>query len=187
MRVALVAFVNTALAAIAEHEVKSLPGWKGALPSRHYSGYLPVGKTSGSPGYIHYWLILSERAPETDPLVYWTNGGPGGSGINAGLLTEMGQLHLNENSLVNGSGTPSLLYNEYNWAKVANTLYVSQPKGVGFSYCSGGGACVNTDLSAAQDAVDFFRAFFDGYPEYKTRDFYLTAESCIRSHAPTRD
>ena len=94
------------------------------------------------------WLILSERTPDTDPLVYWTNGGPGGSGINAGLLTEMGQLHLNENSLSNAStAVPQLLYNKFNWATVANTLYVSQPKGVGFSYCTGS-KCVNTGEAA---------------------------------------
>lgn len=123
--------------------------------------------------------------PENDPLVYWTNGGPGGSGINAGLLTEMGQLHLNENSLGNDS-VPTLLYNKYNWARVASTLYVSQPKGVGFSYCSGSGSCTNTDLSSAQDAVDFFHAFFHNYPEFKARDFYLTAESYGGICAPSR-
>eukprot|EP00966_Prymnesium_polylepis_P279198 6450248-Prymnesium_polylepis.1 len=98
----------------------------------------------------------------------------------------MGQLHLNEDSLVNdSSAVPSLLYNKYNWARVANTLYVSQPKGVGFSYCSGDGPCVNSDLTAAQDAVDFFHAFFDGFPEFKTRDFYLTAESYGGIYIPT--
>jgi len=176
------------LAAISEHEIKSLPGWTGKLPSRQYSGYLPVGNSSGTPGYIHYWLILSERDPEHDPLVYWTNGGPGGSGISAGLLTEMGQWHLNENSLTNGSDVPQLLYNPYNWAKVANTLYVSQPKGVGFSYCDESvprESCINTDLSAAQDAVDFFHAFFQGYPEFKERDFFLTAESYGGIYLPT--
>lgn len=179
--------LSSLLGAILEHEVTSLPGWTGPLPSKHYSGYLPVGKTSGSPGFIHYWLIMSENKPETDPLVYWTNGGPGGSGINAGLLTEMGQLHLNENSLGNGSSSvPQLIYNPYNWATVANTLYVSQPKGVGFSYCEGGShGCTNTDLSAAQDAVDFFHAFFKGYPEFKTRPLYLTAESYGGIYLPT--
>eukprot|EP01045_Picozoa_sp_COSAG04_P055368 COSAG04_NODE_25259_length_310_cov_0.725118_1_plen_45_part_01 len=29
-----------ALAAIAADEIKDLPGWDGALPSRHWSGYL---------------------------------------------------------------------------------------------------------------------------------------------------
>ena len=92
----LISFVAAVLAPIADHEIKSLPGWEGALPSRHYSGYLPVGRTSSKPGYIHYWLILSEHAPTTDPLVYWTNGGPGASGISAGLLTEMGQFQLKD-------------------------------------------------------------------------------------------
>ena len=58
-------------------------------------------------------------------------------------------------------------------------LYVSQPKGVGFSYCEDltDGACVNNDLTAAQDAYDFFTNWFDAFPEYKKNDFYLTAES----------
>ena len=53
-----------------------------------YSGCLPVGKTSGTPGHIHYWFIEAETDPANSPVVYWTNGGPGGSGINAGLLSE---------------------------------------------------------------------------------------------------
>ena len=56
----------------ASDEVISLPGWTGPLPSKHYSGYLPVGKTSGKTGFIHYWLILSENDPDNDPLVYWS-------------------------------------------------------------------------------------------------------------------
>lgn len=44
-----------ATSAIASDEVTSLPGWAGALPSKQYSGYLPVGQTSGVKGYIHYW------------------------------------------------------------------------------------------------------------------------------------
>jgi hypothetical protein len=35
--------------------------------------------------------------------VYWTNGGPGGSGINAGLLIEMGASFLRKHS----SGAPN--------------------------------------------------------------------------------
>ena len=114
---------------IAEHEVTSLPGFDGPLPSKHFSGYLPVGKTSGVPGFIHYWLILSENAPATDPLVYWTNGGPGGSGINSGLLTEMGQIHANEDSFVDGSDEIKVFYNPYSWSQVASTIYVSQVGG----------------------------------------------------------
>ena len=149
-----------------------------------YSGYLPVGKTSGVKGHIHYWFIESESDPVNDPVVYWTNGGPGGSGITTGLLTEMGAFQLDINSLdnnaTNASTIPKLLYNPYTWSKVANTVFVSQPKGVGFSYCDDAttsNECVNNDLTAAEDAYDFFINFFNAYPQYKKNDFYLTAES----------
>ena len=52
MKIAL-ALIPVALAALEEHRVDSLPGFDGPLPSTHYSGYLPVGNTSGSPGFIH--------------------------------------------------------------------------------------------------------------------------------------
>lgn len=162
------------------HEVTSLPGWHHELPSKHYSGYLPVGNTSGVPGHIHYWFIESENDPENDPVVYWTNGGPGGSGITTGLLTEMGQFQLDADSITNESAIPNLQYNPYSWSKVANTVFVSQPKGVGFSYCddaSSSSECVNNDLTAAEDAYDFFKAFFEAYPQFAKNDFYLTAES----------
>eukprot|EP00466_Bigelowiella_natans_P011425 jgi/Bigna1/89705/estExt_fgenesh1_pg.C_540031 len=154
-----------AQAAISEHEITSLPGWEGALPSKMYSGYIPVGKTAGVPGHIHYWFIESQGNPAKDPVVYWTNGGPGGSGINAGLLGEMGVFQLNEDSL-----TPqgvSLIRNQFAWSTQANMIYVSQPKG----------DCVNNDVTAAQDAYDFFSNFFSSYPEFASNDFYLTAES----------
>eukprot|EP01043_Picozoa_sp_COSAG02_P080829 COSAG02_NODE_19415_length_883_cov_0.737245_1_plen_157_part_01 len=122
-------------AAIPAHAVTSLPGFKGALPSKHYSGYLPVGKTSGVPGMIHYWFIESESDPSSDPVAYWTNGGPGASGISDGLLTEMGQVHVDDRSRTNTSTELEVLYNPLSWSKKANMLFVSQPKGVGFSYC----------------------------------------------------
>ncbi len=164
----------------AGHAVTALPGWDKPLPSKHYSGYLPVGKTSGVPGQIHYWYIESERDPENDPVVYWTNGGPGGSGISTGLLTEMGQFQLDADSLAEGGDSPTLHYNPYSWSKVANTVFVSQPKGVGFSYCDeavNASECQNNDVTAAEDAYDFFVNFFDAYPHLKKNDFYLTAES----------
>ena len=45
------------LAAVPADEVKSLPGWSKALPSKQWSGYLPVGKEKNR----HYITTLSNR------------------------------------------------------------------------------------------------------------------------------
>ena len=54
-----------------DDEIKSLPGWSGALPTKHYSGLVQVGTTQGraQPAYMHYYLQLSEGDPATDPVV----------------------------------------------------------------------------------------------------------------------
>ena len=45
---AVAASLLAGAAARPEDEVTSLPGFDGPLPSKHYSGYLPVGDTSGT-------------------------------------------------------------------------------------------------------------------------------------------
>ena len=48
--------------AIPEHEVVSLPGWSGKLPTRQYSGYISLGNsTTGK--QLHYWLGFTGVAP----------------------------------------------------------------------------------------------------------------------------
>ena len=76
-----------ALAAIAADEIKVLPGWDGALPSRHWSGYLSVPGVGSGTKYYHYWFVESEgTSPESDPVALWLNGGPGSSSL-IGFLT----------------------------------------------------------------------------------------------------
>ena len=62
-------------------EVTSLPGWDGALPSKQYSGYLPVGDGTR---HLHYYYTESEAKPTTDSITLWLNGGPGASSIAYG-------------------------------------------------------------------------------------------------------
>jgi carboxypeptidase C (cathepsin A) len=164
-----------------------LPGYNGQLPSTHYSGYIPVGKLSGSNGNLHYWLIEAEKEAATAPVVLWLNGGPGSSSL-IGLLTENGQIMTNDDSLTQKiNGVPQVFYNKYSWSGRANMLYLESPKGVGFSYCDDAKSandCQNTDESTAQDAYEFLVNFFAAYPEYKKNEFYITGESYAGIYIP---
>ena len=181
----LACVLGVASGAIDADAVPSLPGYDGALASKHYSGYLPVGNTSGAGlGFLHYWLIESEGAPETDPLVMWLNGGPGSSSL-IGLLNENGQVKVSDESLDGGDGPPRVFYNPFSWSQKANVLYLEQPKGVGYSYCVNGAQdCHNSDANVGPDVHDFLLAFFEGFPEYAERDFYITGESYGGTYIP---
>lgn len=53
-------------------EVKNLPGAENLdFSFRQFSGYLDVSPTK----HLHYWFVESSRAPASDPVAFWTNGG----------------------------------------------------------------------------------------------------------------
>ena len=58
----------------------------GAFPYGVYSGFINMTKTDRS---IHYLLVESQNDPVNDPLIIWTNGGPGCSSL-IGFATENG-------------------------------------------------------------------------------------------------
>lgn len=131
------------LAAPAEHEISSLPGWGGPLPSRMYSGYIDVGAAAKQPMpmHVHYVFIEKEEQLDAgaDPTILWTNGGPGASSM-FGLLAELGPLLLNENSLstpdFKRTGVPTLFSNPHAWTRLGSVVMFDCPPPVGFSYCA---------------------------------------------------
>lgn len=68
--------ISVTQAAKADDEVKSLPECP-PLPSKWYSGFLPVTETKS----LHYVFIESLDSPSTDPVIVWFNGGPGCSSL----------------------------------------------------------------------------------------------------------
>lgn len=101
-------------------KIESLPNAP-ALLSNQFSGYLKISSTKR----IHYFYVESEGDPASDPVIFWTNGGPGCSGL-LGLFTEMGPWRANEYG--------GLTRNPYAWTKHASMVFLEQPIGVGFSY-----------------------------------------------------
>lgn len=175
-------------------EITSLPGWDGPLPSKWFSGYLDGG--SREPNiklHYHYILILSENDPENDPLVLWTNGGPGASSL-FGLMTELGPFYLSDESLTqaDGDGIPKLFRNKASWTSNANLVIMNGPPPVSFSFCDPPGVegdghdCGGSwnDTTSAEANYQFLESFFEAYPKFREHDFYLTGESYAGIYIP---
>jgi carboxypeptidase C (cathepsin A) len=157
-------------------ELKGLPGAP-AVSFRMFSGYIDVSAPGEAAGtrQMFYWFVESQSRPREDPLLLWTNGGPGCSG-SIGFLSENGPFFAAE-------GGGRLEVNEFSWNKVANMVFIEQPVGVGFSFSE-----VDVEYGDAQAAADnlrFVLGFFARYPLYNSSAFYLSAESYGGHYLPT--
>ena len=196
--IAAVSF-NLSESAPAEHLIDALPGWNHPLPSRTYSGYVDAGKSCQQDQcytmHEHYVFVESENSPSSDPLVLWTNGGPGAASLY-GLFVELGPFYLSDRSMetidYNKTGVPTLFRNEYSWSKFANLLIINSPPPVGFSYCDPAGPAGNgfscgawNDTRTAEHNLIFLKNWFRLFPEYNSNKFFLTGESYAGIYVPT--
>lgn len=161
-------------------QVLELPGlnWSSGINFNQFSGYLNLEGTSK---YIHYWLVESESNPNNDqvnmqPVVFWTNGGPGCSGL-LGFMTEQGPFRPD----INGN----LQQNPYAWNKIANMIFLEQPIGVGFSYSDNKDDYKIGDDQTAQDNLATILAFIKRYPHFNQTSLYITSESYGGHYMPT--
>eukprot|EP01084_Bolivina_argentea_P251007 420807_1 len=145
-------------------QVSSLPGLDTDINFSHYSGY--VDALNGK--QIHYWFFEAQENADTAPLFFWTNGGPGCSGL-CGLLTEHGPFWAIDNN--------QLLVNPYSWNTEINIVYFEQPYGVGFSVVDNDLDAVSGDDAAVADFDAAIRSFISKFPIFKDREIYLSSES----------
>ena len=110
----------------------------------------------------------------------WLTGGPGCSSELA-LFLENGPMTINPNPKTKDDVTR----NPFSWNAHANLLFVDQPVGTGFSYSRNPLDFVRNEVQVAQQLYDFLQAFFQQYPQYQGRAFYVTGEVCARSFAST--
>lgn len=68
---------------------------------------------------------------------------------------------------------------------VANVLFLESPAGVGFSYSNTTSDYDRAgDKFTAKDAYVFLINWLERFPQYKTRDFYITGESYAGHYVP---
>jgi len=138
---AILGLITKSNAKPAEELVTSLPQME-TFAYGVYSGFIDIKDTSKS---LHYLLAESQGDWEKDPLIIWTNGGPGCSSLLA-FTTENGPFTMLDN-------TTTFVKNDYSWNKNANVLYIEHPAGVGYSTCNKAskGDCDSSDMN---DSID---------------------------------
>ncbi|XP_024972919.1 serine carboxypeptidase-like 27 [Cynara cardunculus var. scolymus] len=159
-------------------KIGQLPGQPPNVDFSQYSGYVTVNQQSGRS--LFYWLTESpaNRDPKSRPLVLWLNGGPGCSSVAYGAAEEIGPLHIN-------SDGKTLFSNPYSWNKLANLLFLESPAGVGYSYSNTTSDLYNSgDARTAEDSYVFLVNWFERFPQYKHRDFYIAGESYAGHYVP---
>ena len=151
---------------LADDRITNLPGWNGTQAM--YAGYINVNISHGR--NLFYWLVEAQEDPSSAPLVLWTNGGPGCSGLSGGLFSEFGPF------FPNPDGSLSLIPNPYSWTEKANIIFIEQPSGVGFSWSATTQDYTTGDEQSAEDVYQFLLGFTQRYPQYAGRKLYLSGE-----------
>lgn len=147
-----------------QDQITDLPGLNYELNFNQFSGYLNLNNSKN----IHYWLVESEVNSETAPIVFWTNGGPGCSGL-IGFMTEQGPFRPDSNK--------NIQPNQWAWNKFANIVFLEQPVGVGFSYSDNKVDYRIGDDQAAKDNLYTILAFLTRFPKFANSELYITSES----------
>lgn len=159
----------------ASDRITLLPG-QPPVGFSQYSGYVTVNERAGRA--LFYWLTEAPPAAQPAPLVLWLNGGPGCSSIAYGASEELGPFRIHPDG-------KTLFLNPYAWNSVANILFLESPAGVGFSYSNTSSDLYTAgDQRTAMDAYNFLVKWFERFPQYKYRDFYITGESYAGHYVP---
>ncbi|RZB68027.1 serine carboxypeptidase II-3-like isoform X2 [Glycine soja] len=158
-------------------KVKALPGQPSqGVDFDQYAGYVTVDAKAGRA--LFYYFVESPHNASNKPLVLWLNGGPGCSSFGYGAMQELGPFRVN-------SDGKTLYRNQYAWNNVANVIFLESPAGVGFSYSNTSSDYTKTgDKSTAMDSYTFLLNWLERFPQYKTRDLFITGESYAGHYVP---
>ncbi|XP_038979108.1 serine carboxypeptidase 1-like [Phoenix dactylifera] len=157
-------------------KIDALPGQPKGVSFDQYAGYVTVEPQNGRT--LFYYFVESPRDSEKKPLLLWLNGGPGCSSLGYGALQELGPFRVNRDG-------KTLLRNNHAWNNVANVIFLESPAGVGFSYTNTSSDYKNRgDKRTAEDTYTFLVNWLERFPEYKTRDLFITGESYAGHYVP---
>ncbi|XWS25665.1 hypothetical protein CRYUN_Cryun27aG0087000 [Craigia yunnanensis] len=167
-------------------KVGSLPAQPDGVDFDQYSGYVTVDPEAGRA--LFYYFVESSHNSSTKPLdrspfhtpnrTVVMDPRPGCSSIGNGAMMELGPFKVKNDG-------KTLHRNKYAWNKDANIIFLESSAGVGFSYSNRTSDYkLSGDVRTAQDSYTFLVNWLERFPEYKTREFFITGESYAGHYVP---
>ncbi|KAF7313192.1 Alpha/beta-hydrolase [Mycena kentingensis (nom. inval.)] len=151
------------------------------LQTRGFAGNVGVNRAGHPNATLFFWAFekkngsLTSANSTADPWMIWLNGGPGSSS-QIGLMTENGPIQV--------KGDFSIVEkNEFSWNKLADTIWVDQPVGTGYSTSDATGYVPDED-QMGEDFVQFLSNMVKVFPSLAKRPLYLTGESYAGTYIP---
>ncbi|KAI1792416.1 alpha/beta-hydrolase [Ganoderma leucocontextum] len=166
-------------------EVKHpLPNLTHIMLPRSFAGNIPVNRADHSNNTLFFWgferqgsngtLTAPATENNTEPWIIWLQGGPGSSSM-LGLSKESGPIHITSNG--------SWVANSFSWNTLADTIWIDQPVGTGYSTSDRQGYITNED-QMGEDFLGFLTNFVSVFPSLATRPLYLMGESYAGTFIP---
>jgi len=138
-----------------------------------YTGFLTVNRTTKS--HLFFWFIPKTTSTDnkSSPVILWLQGGPGCSSLT-GLFAENGPFQITRKGLEK---------RVHAWTNNYHMLYIDQPVGTGFSFTEGD-AYISTEEEVGDHLYTALVQFYQLFPEFRDRDFYISGESYAGKYIP---
>ncbi|GJP50830.1 hypothetical protein CLOM_g9987 [Closterium sp. NIES-68] len=147
---------------------------KEALPTA--SGYLIVNETTGAKMFFAYYEATEPDSDQKDtPIILWLQGGPGCSSM-IGNFYELGPYRISESLNIEPNPAP--------WNRRYGVLFIDNPVGTGFSVAPSDADIPLNQDDVAKDLYTALRSFFNLFPPFRQRPFFLAGESYAGKYVP---
>ncbi len=131
------------------------------------TGYLQASHPDKA--LFYYLFRCRNKTIANPPLLIWLEGGPGYTSA-AGIYVHGGPYIVNNK-------TGEIIRNKFTWNNYADVLYIDQPAGTFFSYANDLKLMCTTIECVVDDLHASMQVFMQKYPEYRTRDMYISGIS----------
>ncbi|KAF7303613.1 Carboxypeptidase [Mycena indigotica] len=146
--------------------------------TRSFAGNVGVNRAGHPNATLFFWAFEktngSLTSGSTDPWIIWLNGGPGASSM-LGLMTENGPIQV--------TGAYGIVANNFSLTKLADTFWIDQPVGTGYSTSDATGYIPDED-QMGEDFVGFLTNLVKIFPGLASRPLYLMGESYAGTYIP---